>query len=88
MAPAMTREKGYVAAFEFAQYERVGGITEGSFDTHFVLVGEAGHGVQPAAANDADFCLSQAMPLAESVRVRAAPPGRVARLPIATNISV
>ena len=59
MAAAMAREKGDFAAFEFAEHERVGGLAEGRFDALFMDVGESGHGVKPAAADNADFCLSQ-----------------------------
>ena len=68
VAAAMAGQEGDFAAFQFAQHEGVGGIAEGGFDAHFVLIGEAGHGVEPAAADDADFCLSQVVLLAEDSR--------------------
>ncbi len=57
MAAAVAREKGDLAAFEFAENEGVGGRAEGRFHALLVNVGESGHGIEPAAADDADFCL-------------------------------
>ena len=64
MAAAVAREKGDLAAFEFAENEGVGWLAEGRFDALFVHVGESGHGVEPAAADDADLCLSTIVLLA------------------------
>ncbi len=59
MTTAVARQKDDLAAFELAEHEGVRGITEGRFHTYFLLVGEAGHGVESAAADDADFRLCQ-----------------------------
>ncbi len=59
MAAAVAREKGDLAALELAENEGVGGCAEGRFHALFVNVGESGHGVKPAAADDADFCACQ-----------------------------
>ena len=59
MAAAVAREKSDLAAFEFAENEGVRGCAEGRFDALLVNVGESGHGVEPAAADDADFCACQ-----------------------------
>ena len=56
MAAAVAREKGHLAALQLAEHKRVRGLAEGRFDALLVNVGESGHGIQPAAADDADFC--------------------------------
>ncbi len=56
MAAAVAREKSDLAALELAEDEGVGRRAEGRFDALFVNVGESGHGIKPAAADDADFC--------------------------------
>ena len=65
MAAAVAREKGDLAAFELAENEDVRGRAEGGFNALFVNVGEAGHGVKPAAADDADFCVRHLMLLVQ-----------------------
>ena len=57
MALAVAGEEDDFSAFEGAEDEGVGGVAEGGFDRLFVDVGEAGHGVEAAAADDADFGL-------------------------------
>ena len=57
MAAAVAGEKSDLAAGEFAKYEGVGGLAEGRFHSLLMNVGESGHGVKPAAADDADLCL-------------------------------
>ena len=57
MALAVAGEEDDLAAFEGAEDEGVGGVAEGGFYFDFVDVGEAGHGVEAAAADDADFGL-------------------------------
>ena len=61
MAAAVTREESDLAAFELAENEGVRGRAEGRFDALLVDVGESGHGVEPAAADDADFCLRHSL---------------------------
>ena len=61
MAAAMAGEKGDAAAFQFAEHECVRGRAEGCFHALLAHVGETRHGVKPAAANDADFRLSQCL---------------------------
>ena len=65
MAAAVAGEKGDLAALELAEDKGVRGRAEGRFDALFVNVGEAGHGVKPAAADDADFCLRHLLLLVE-----------------------
>ena len=57
MAAAMPREKGDFAAFQFAQDEGIRWIAERRLHAHFVLIGKSGHGIEPAAADDANFRL-------------------------------
>jgi hypothetical protein len=57
MAAAVARQESDLAAFEFAEDKSVGGRAKGRFDALLVDVGESGHGVKPAAADDADFYL-------------------------------
>ena len=59
MAAAVAREKGDFAALELAEDKGVRWIAERRFYALFVDVGESGHGIKPAAADDADFCLRQ-----------------------------
>ncbi len=79
MAAAVAREEGDFAAFQFAENEGVGWIAERRFHAHFVLIGEAGHGIEPAAADDADFRLSQDLLLTRTRRRFAQPRGRLCR---------
>jgi hypothetical protein len=48
-----------LSAFEIAEDESVAGIAKGRRDALLMNVGEAGHGIEPAAADDSDFCLLQ-----------------------------
>ena len=59
MTASMAGEEGDLAAFEIAEDEGFAGIAEGRCDALLMNVGEAGHGIQPAAADDSDFCLLQ-----------------------------
>ena len=59
MAAPMTREKGDSAALENAADIGVGRSAEGRFDADFFDFGQARHRVEPAAADDSDFCLWQ-----------------------------
>jgi hypothetical protein len=59
MAASMTRKKGDLASLELAENEDVGGGAEGRFHAFLVNVGESGHGVEPTAADDANFCACQ-----------------------------
>jgi hypothetical protein len=59
MAAAMPGKESYLAAFELAQNEWVRGLIEWRFHALFMNVGKSGHGVQPAAADNANFCLRQ-----------------------------
>ena len=59
MTLAVAREEGDFAAFEGAEGEDFAGVAEGGFDAVFRDVGEAVHVVEPAAADDANFCLRQ-----------------------------
>lgn len=61
MATAVTGEEGDLAAFKGAEDEAVGGVAVWRFDLCFVNIGEAGHAVQTAAADDANFCLLQTL---------------------------
>ena len=59
VAAAVTGEEGDFAAFQFTEDERVRGVAKRGFDALFMDVGEAGHGVKPTAADNANFCLRQ-----------------------------
>src|ERR1700723_3180818 len=59
VSAAVTGEEGDLTAFECAEDEGVAGIAPGGGDVFFVNAGETGHGIQPAAADDADFRLLQ-----------------------------
>ena len=59
MAAAVARQKGDFAALELAQHKGVRRLAERRLDALFVNVGESGHGVKPAAADNPDLCLSQ-----------------------------
>ena len=61
MAAAVAGEKGDLAAFQLAENESVRGLAKGRFHGDFVHVGESGHGVKPAAADDADLRLRQCL---------------------------
>jgi hypothetical protein len=59
MAAPMPRQKRHLAALQLAQHKRVGGLAKGRLHALFAHVGESGHGVKPAAADDADLRLRQ-----------------------------
>ena len=57
MAAAMPRQKRHFASFEHAADISVGRRAERRLQPHFFHLGEPGHGVKPAAADNADLCL-------------------------------
>ena len=59
MPAPMPRQKGHLAPLQFAQHKGVGRLAKGRLHALFAHVGESGHGVKPAAADDADLRLSQ-----------------------------
>jgi hypothetical protein len=58
MAAPMARQKRYLAPFQFAQHKGFRWIAEGRFHALFAHVRESGHRVKPAAADNANLCLS------------------------------
>jgi len=58
MATTVAGEESDTLPFESAEDEGVRGPTEGSFNAEFPGVSEAGHGVEAAATDDADFGMS------------------------------
>ena len=54
VATAVARQKCHSFAFERTGYDGVGGITEGRLYANLAGVGQALHGVEAAAADDAD----------------------------------
>ncbi len=56
MAASVPRQKGHLPPAEFAQNEVVGGRAIGRLDERLLLRLKTGHGIQAAAADDADFC--------------------------------
>ena len=62
MSASVARQKSDLAAFERAQDIGVGRVAEWSLLLEFPHVGEAGHGIKPAAADDANFCVRQRSP--------------------------
>ena len=57
MAAAVARQERHALPFQRADDDGVGGIAERRLDADFARVGEARHGVQAAAADDADLHL-------------------------------
>ncbi len=55
MAAPVPRQKGHAAALQLAQHESVGRRAKGRFHALLAHVGESGHRVEPAAADDSDF---------------------------------
>ena len=55
VAAAVTREKCHALPFQRADDDCVGGIAERSLHADFARIGEAGHGIEAAAADDADL---------------------------------
>ena len=62
MPSPMPRQEGDLAAFKRAKDVGVRRLTEGCLQADFPDLAEPGHGVKPAAANDADFRLRQESP--------------------------
>ena len=58
MTASVARQKSNLATFKFAD-KYVGGIAKGRRSPHLLRIGKSGHGVQAAAADDANFCLLQ-----------------------------
>jgi hypothetical protein len=59
MPAPMPRQKSDLASIQFAQDKSVRRIAKGRLHAFFLYVGKSRHRVQPAAANDANLCLSQ-----------------------------
>jgi hypothetical protein len=55
----MPSQESYFASFERTQDKGVRGFTEGGLNVYLMNLCEAGHGIQTAAADNADFCLLQ-----------------------------
>ena len=55
MATGVARQKGDTFAFEHAEHQRIGRLAEWRFHTPFAGALEAGHGVESAAPDNADF---------------------------------
>jgi len=68
MTATVAREESDLAAFQFAEDEGIRRIAKGRLHAHFVLIGKAWHGIKSAAADDADFRLSQDSLLTRNVR--------------------
>jgi hypothetical protein len=62
MAASVPRQECDFAAFEIAQDIRVRRFAEWSLLPKLLYIGKAGHRIQPAAANDANFRLRQKSP--------------------------
>src|SRR5579863_5290171 len=63
MAASMPRQKCHLAPLEHAADKGVGSRAEWSFYPHLLCFAQAGHGIQPASPDDADFGLRQNVPL-------------------------
>ena len=59
MPASVPRQERHFAALQFAQHKRVRGLAKRRLHALFMHVGESGHRVKPAAADDADLRLSQ-----------------------------
>ena len=59
MAAPVARQERDLASRQLAQHERIRRLAERRLHALFMNVGESGHGIQPAAPDDADLCLSQ-----------------------------
>ena len=68
MAATVTRKKSDLAAFQRSQYVCVGWSAKWRVQRNLMHLAEAGHGVQTATANDADFRLLQTKLLGEVVQ--------------------
>jgi len=63
MSAPVAREEGNLLAFQGAENVCIGWSAKWSVLRDFVDISKAGHVVEPAAANNADFCLRQNFPL-------------------------
>ena len=59
VASAMASEKGDLAAFQRATDVGIGGCAERSSEADLFDFRQAGHGVEPTAADDSDLCAGQ-----------------------------
>ena len=59
MAASVTRQEGDFAALESAAHVGVGRRAERRLHAHFFGLGQTGHGIEPAAADNSDFRLWQ-----------------------------
>ena len=82
MSAAMTSKEGDLLPFEHTEHVCVGWRAEWSVLRDFMNVSEAGHVVEPTAANNTDFCLRQDCPSKECSEPRLYNP----RLPNFPNI--
>src|ERR1700723_808239 len=57
MAAAVAREKCHALPFQGADHNCIGGIAERSFHADLARIGEARHGIQPAASDDGELDL-------------------------------
>src|SRR5476649_1317377 len=69
MAASVAREKNHVASGESAGEQFVGRRTEGRFDLHPFLAGEAFDVIQSAAADDADFVFCHGRILTKKLQI-------------------
>ena len=63
VATPVSCQKSDFAARQCAQDIGVGGLAEGSPDADFFRLAQPGHRIQPAAADNSDFCLGQGLSL-------------------------
>src|SRR5438874_1088444 len=59
VSASMPRQKCHLASLERTQNVDVRSFAERRLHRDFMNVGKAGHGIQTAATNNADFCLLQ-----------------------------
>src|SRR5262249_27338919 len=59
MSASMPRQECHLAPFQGAEHVRVRRLAERGLHRDLVDVSESGHGIQTAAAHNADFCLLQ-----------------------------
>ena len=72
MPAPVPRQKGHLAPFQFAQHKGIGRLAKRRLHALFMHVGESGHRIKPAAADNADLRLSQIV-LPMRARLRPAP---------------
>ncbi len=72
MATSVARQEGNLAPFQFAQNKGIGRLAKRRLYAFFLYVGESGHGIKPAAADNADLRFSQIV-LPMRARLRPAP---------------